>query len=372
MLKSHGLSFLLCSTSIALGQSAAYLVDTSADQLLQVDLATGLTTLVGSVLPGPGTCADLAWREDTRQMWTLDLGGIGLGTLDLATGAWTAVWPANPTTGWQGFAWDPTTQNFFASNQNDQLYRIDPTTGVFTLVGTTNTSYLITALTVDARGVLYGIDFSTGTIASIDKTTAATTPLVTAMTNIQGFDITPEGIWYGVNTTTDSLYIIDPVNGGVTLVGSTGAAAQFAKGFQVIDTAVSRGGSACADGNGSTRRMTWTGSSAVGNTVALDVEPGSAPALAVVFLGLSAETYGPLTLPFDMAPLGAPGCKLHTSSDIGLGPVVAGTGGVPVFVPPATTPGFQFFAQGVVLDGSATPNALGLAFTDFVRVVITL
>ncbi|MBL8755105.1 MAG: hypothetical protein JNK15_17510 [Planctomycetes bacterium] len=373
MLKPCTLAFLLGSTGFASAQSAAYLVDTTLDQLFQVDLSTGALTLVGSVLPGPGTCADLAWREDTRELWTLDLGGVGLGKLDLATGAWTVVWPANPTTGWQGLAWDPTTQNFFASNQSDALYRIDPLTGTFTLVGTTNTAYLITALTVDARGNLYGIDFSSGTIAQIDKNTAVTTPIVVGMNNIQGIDVSPEGVWYGVNTTTDSLYTFDLVNGGSTLVGPcTGS--QFAKGFQIIDTAIVRGGSACADGNGSVRKMTWSGSSAVGNTVTYDVEAGSSPMLAVVFLGLSAESYGPLPLPFDLAPLGAPGCSLHTSSEIGLGPVVAGIGGgVPFAIPAAPgIAGFQFFAQGVVLDASPTPNPLGLAFTDFLRTVVTL
>ena len=34
--------------------------------------------------------------------------------------------------------------------------------------------------------------------------------------------------------------------------------------------------------------------------------------------------------------------------------------------------GFQFFAQGVVLDASPTPNPLSLAFTDFLRTGVTL
>ncbi len=362
-------ALVLSSTGFVAAQQAAVLVDTTLDQLFSVDLATGAVTLIGSVLPGPATCADLAWREDTKQLWTLDLGAGGLGTLDLTTGAWTVAWPS-PITGWQGLAWDPTTQNFFAANQNDTLYRIDPTTGVFTLVGPTTTTYLITALSVDARGRLIGIDFTTGTVVQIDKNTAATTVLFSGINNIQGLDIASDGTWYGVNTSTDSLYVFNPVTGGATLVGPC-IGTQFAKGFQVIDTGVVRGGAACADGNGSTRRMTWSGSSAVGNTLVLDVEAGTSPMLAVVFLGLSAETYGPLPLPFDLAPIGAPGCLLHTSSEVGLGPVVAGLGGIAIPIPPTTLPGFQMFSQAVILDSGAVPNPLGLAFTDFVRIVIT-
>src|SRR5690606_40524247 len=85
----------------------AYILDSTLDILFTVDLNTGLATQVASTFNnGLDTPADLAWRTDTREMWTIDLSGGELGTIDIATGTFTPVIQTG-LSGWQSLAWDP-------------------------------------------------------------------------------------------------------------------------------------------------------------------------------------------------------------------------------------------------------------------------
>lgn len=254
-----------------LAQDPAYLVDSNLDQLFSVDLSTGAATLIASTLNGGlATPAGLTWRADTQTLWTVDLSGGEVGTIDVATGTFTPVFTASPTSGWQGIEWDPTTQVFFLLNQNFNLYSLDPTTGVTTLVGASGRP-LATALEVDLVGGLWAIGFSDGNLYSVDKTTGAFTLVVTtAPVNMQGLSIASNGLMYGANTTTDSLYLIDPTTGGTTLVGAHGAGVQFAKGFEIAVGAT--GGSirriqasGCAGPAPFT--LQFTGSPTIGNSV---------------------------------------------------------------------------------------------------------
>ncbi|MFO1077832.1 MAG: hypothetical protein U1E73_08915 [Planctomycetota bacterium] len=220
----------LCAQS-----STAYLVDSNLDQLFTVDLSTGAATFIASTLNNTlSTPADLAYDAVTQQLWTIDLAGGAVGTIDTTTGTFTPIYQTG-LSGWQGMAWDPTTQKFYLANQNGSNYVLDPATSTTTLLGAAGFG-LITALDVDASGILYGIDFSSGAVVSINKVTGLGTQLSTTITNIQGLGIDQvTGTWYGESTTTDSLYIIDPVTGGFTLIGANGAGVQFAKGLDLID-----------------------------------------------------------------------------------------------------------------------------------------
>ncbi|MCC6785379.1 MAG: hypothetical protein IT457_21190 [Planctomycetes bacterium] len=246
----------------------------------------------------------------------------------------------------------------------------DPATGTTTALGVAGLS-LITALDSDASGRVWGIDFGTGNLATIDKTTGAATVVATiSPTNMQGLSVHPNGTWYAINTTTDSLYVIDPATSSSLLIG-TNTGTQFVKGFQIADTAIAVGGTPCADGAAGIRRMTWSGSSAIGGTLQLGFETGPSATVGSLIFGFSAESFGPFPLPLDLSPFGAPGCNLYVSADITSGTVLSG---VPTALAMPNTPslvGGVFFVQAAVVDISATPNALGLAFTDFVRVVVT-
>lgn len=232
------LAGLLLATASTLTAQATtgYLVDSNSDQLFTVDLTTGAATLIASTFNnGLDTPADLSWRSATNELWTIDLAGGEVGTIDVSSGAFTPVYQTN-LSGWQGMAWDETTQLFYLANQSGSNYKLDPATGVTTLLGSAGFG-LLTSLDTDAAGNLFGVDFSTGSLVSIDKITGAGTLISTCLTtNIQGLGIDQvTGTWYGASTANSSLYSIDSVTGVSTLIGAHGAGITFAKGFDLID-----------------------------------------------------------------------------------------------------------------------------------------
>ncbi len=114
-----------------------------------------------------------------------------LGTIDLATGAFTGLVSCPPGGGaanWTGLAIDPVSGVFYGSTAT-QLFTIDPGTGASTLVGTYGVSTMI-AIAVNGDGLMYGHDI-----------------------------------------TSDAIYQVDPATGVATLVGSTGYAANYAQGM---------------------------------------------------------------------------------------------------------------------------------------------
>lgn len=221
---------------IARQQVSAYLLDDASDTLFWVDVGTGAATPIGPTANANLTIpAGLAWRQDTGTLWTIDLSGGEIGTLNRQTGAFTPTFTANPTSGWQAIVWDHTTQRFFAANQNSNNYVIDPATSTTTLLGPAGTGYaLITAMDVDQGGNIWAVDFSTGNLGRMSKSTGAVTTVTTTQVNLQGLSFDLTGQLYGSSTATDSLYLINTGNGVATLVGAHGAGVTFAKGFQVI------------------------------------------------------------------------------------------------------------------------------------------
>jgi len=114
-----------------------------------------------------------------------------LGTIDLATGAFTGLVSCPPGGGaanWTGLAIDPVSGVFYGSTAT-QLFTIDPVTGASTLVGA------------------YGV------------------------TTMIAIAVNGEGLMYGHDITSDSIYQVDPATGLATLVGPTGYAANYAQGM---------------------------------------------------------------------------------------------------------------------------------------------
>jgi hypothetical protein len=221
----------LASLLITLASAqTGYIVDSDQDILYSIDLVTANVTMIGSTLNnGLGTPAGLAWRADLNELWTVDLAGGEVGPIDVTNGTFTPVLQTN-LSGWQGIAWDESRSVFVLANQDDSNYELDPVSGITTLLG--NSGFpLITAIDFDPAGVLWGVDFG-GTIVSIDTTTGAGTPTTATSTSIQGLAIDNSGTWYAVDTNTDSLYTIDPVSGGATLIGVVPGVG-FVKGFEI-------------------------------------------------------------------------------------------------------------------------------------------
>lgn len=360
---------LLAAGTLAAQTPTALLMDTTLDQLWTVDLNTGLATFLVQVT-GVATAADLAWREDTRELWTVDLSGGAIGVIDQATGLFTAR-GATGLSGWQGIAWDPHTRKFYLANQDGNNHVFDPVSGLTTLLGASGFN-LVTALAVDAAGTLIGIQFSApGNLISISKTTGAGTIIAPTSTfNMQGMAHHPDGRLFAVNTSTDSLYLIDQFTGTTTLVGAHGVPATFfAKGFEITGTEAMNGGQGCRDGSGALRNMTVSGTVAINNFFLTGIEPGPTVLPAFFLIGLSASSLGAFPLPADLTPRGAPGCWLYSSSDA---IVFTVTGGQVAFVVPNSPSyiGFVVVNQGLILDPNAGANALGIAMTNVQRIAV--
>ncbi|MBI4878145.1 MAG: hypothetical protein HY812_00585 [Planctomycetes bacterium] len=244
----------------AAGQAQAYLVDSNLDQLFSVDLATGAATpLASTANHGLDIPADLTWRGDTSELWTIDLSGGEAGTIDVAAGTFTPLLQTGQS-GWQGMAWDPVTQLFYLSHQNGSSYVLDPVNGATTLLGPSGFS-LITCLDVDGAGVLWGIDYSSGAVVRLDKATGVGTAVATTIPGFQGLGIdAATGAWFGANTVDDALHAVDQGSGAATLIGAHGAGVDFAKGFDLVGGACTAPyGSGCMGSGGFTPALSMDG-----------------------------------------------------------------------------------------------------------------
>ena len=244
-------------TRLASPNEQLFAIDSDLDELFELDPTTGASTPVGSTSSGPTTPASLAF--DGSDMYTVDLGGGGLYTLNLVTGAPTLVCSTG-ISGWQGLASDPTDGGqLYGITQADDLYKIDRTTCTTTRVNTTagTVGGLITALEFDANGTLWGAEFGSpgdttenAALVTINKTTGAVTIVSQCATRpctgsdnfldgFQGIDFASDGTLYGSNTNDDALYIIDTTDGSLTFLGSN--ATIFVKGLAFSEEVLEAG-----------------------------------------------------------------------------------------------------------------------------------
>lgn len=355
---------LVSLTTFATAQTGL-LVDTTLDELYLVDTSTGAATFLASVANnGLSTAADLTYRAATNELWTIDLAGGEIGTIDIGSGTFTP-WFLTNVSGWQGMAWDETTQLFFLANQNGTNYSFDATTNTLTALGPAG-SGLIGALDTDANGTLYGIDFTGGNVLTIDKTTGAATAVSTAMPGMQGLGIDQTtGQFYASSTGTDSLYSVDAATGATNLIGPHGGNITFAKGFDLIDgTAVSIAqnisyGAGCGNLTlaGLTRPILGTN---------WDMGLTSTPASGT--LGVLIMDLVPLSI--DLTPIGAPGCTLlnATSASVVLPfPIPATAFQFPI---PNNTMflGLDLYAQ--IAQIAPTENTLGIVFSNGLQGIV--
>ena len=368
MQRSVVLSLLALSAPVSAQGFAAYLIDSNLDILYYVDTNTGAATAIGSTLSGGvlATPAGLTWRPDTQTLWTIDLAGGEVGTIDLATGNFTTVFNT-ALSGWQGIDWDVVTQKFYLLNQNFNMYVLDPVTGVTTLLGASGAP-LATGLESDpVTGTLYAIGFSApGNLYTVDKTTGAFTAVIgTAPASFQGLSFSPTGVLYGSNTTTDSLYTIDPVTGATALVGPHGAGIQFGKGFEVttlpagVVAQVLRSGTGCGGLTQTSQRPI------LGTTFNLTVNGIPAGSLAGI------EIIGPASGGIDLSGAGMPGCFLYVLPILTALPfATTGTSAtVPLALPlDPSLVGGQVPVQAVTI--SPGVNALGAATSDLATLLI--
>lgn len=98
---------------------------------------------------------------------------------------------------------------------------IDPTTGVFTQIGS-NFSDAILDLAVSPLGVVYAVT-EAGSLITINSSTAAVSTIGTLPSGVHTLAFRPDGTLFGATTT--SLYTLNPTTGSGTLLGSMGLGA---------------------------------------------------------------------------------------------------------------------------------------------------
>jgi hypothetical protein len=102
------------------------------------------------------------------------------------------------------------------------------------------------------------------------------------------------------------------------------------------------------------------------------LQGGSANQPAFLALGGSRSRWGALALPFELTPLGAPGCRVLASFDATLPAATGGTGTASLTLPVPAQPsllGQVLYLQWAAVDAART-NRLGLAFSDGLEAAI--
>ena len=146
-----------------------------------------------------------------------------LWTVDATTGA--AAQLANQVSNVaaaDGLAYDPASDTVFMATLLDSLFTIDLVNDTSTFVGSFSPSIVLIHDIVwdSSTGTLYGASLHNNGLYKIDTTTAAVTQVGTSgllgNTNL-GYDSIND-VMFATNSTTDSLYVVDRVTGGATLV----------------------------------------------------------------------------------------------------------------------------------------------------------
>jgi hypothetical protein len=205
-----------------------YVVDNGPHNLLDVLTSTAQTTLVGSVAPTVNI-SGMTW--DGAGLRAIDLSNGNLYAIDFMTGQPSLI-AGTGITGWQGLAADPTEWGWlYGITQNNNLYQISEfgvATHISSLVGS-----LVTAFEFDSAGQLWGIEFQTGRILRINKSTGQITHVATTSPGFQSLDFDDAGLAFGHNSQVagGGLYTINMQTGIATLRGSTNTTAVKAMAF---------------------------------------------------------------------------------------------------------------------------------------------
>ncbi|MGP0062506.1 MAG: PEP-CTERM sorting domain-containing protein [Isosphaeraceae bacterium] len=128
----------------------------------------------------------------------------------------------------------------YVVTSNDLFGTIDPTTGVFSQIGSSNTVFSeMSGLAFGATGTLYSLADVPGNgiqLYSINTTTGATTDVASTILHSDditsfGLGATSDGTLYAYKSVlsgTTDIYLVNPSNGGTGLLGPLGATAEGA------------------------------------------------------------------------------------------------------------------------------------------------
>jgi hypothetical protein len=214
--------------SVQAGQLVA--VD-STDNIYDIDMTTGVKTLIGTLSSNVGLAAGLARDPATGTVYLVTTTGDSLYTLDIPTGVATLIGVFSSTlVTMHGVEWDSSTGTLYGGS-NGNLFTIDTTTATVTQVGTSGLSSFLNLGYVPATDTLYGMNTTTDSFYTIDRTTGVATligPMGSTVSNPHGlaYDTDSATMWM-VDSSTDSLYTIDLATGAATLIGAHGGSSNI-------------------------------------------------------------------------------------------------------------------------------------------------
>jgi hypothetical protein len=197
----------------------AYSTGSTYDMSLYFD-----SDVPGDLIPiGANTASDF-WCGGTwaNGEWYVTVYGTGeLFTVDTGSGAMTLI--GSSGIGYTGLAYDETSSTMYASD-GYALYEVDMGSGAATLIG----SHTVASLMIDiayGNGVLYGHDIGTDSIYTIDTATGSCTLVGStglAANYAQGmeYDKGNDALYLAAYTSSGGLYSVDLVTGSATLIGA--------------------------------------------------------------------------------------------------------------------------------------------------------
>lgn len=237
-------ALLVASAASARIVSSGEEVVTSAEQCAQFENYAGAEPegyaqyCIEEVAPAPWVRSDL---DPGDVAYAQDIGFVSDNFVVHAQNDFPGQTPIGPNTR-PLFAmdFDPTGTTLYAiDNTSRELGTYDLTTGAFTPIAVVSgipAADNMSGLTIDpATGAAWvsGLSASGMTLYSFDLTTATATVIGSDATTPLMIDIAigPQGVMYGHEIGTDSIYTIDTTTGLATLVGPTGVNSNFAQGM---------------------------------------------------------------------------------------------------------------------------------------------
>ncbi|MEP4076594.1 DUF6923 family protein [Haloferula sp.] len=229
-----GLGFDASSIGLAYDwdRDILYLTEVITDSLYTLNTTTGAATLVGpSVAPN---FQSLTYHVPPRTSPQAMLMGLSaddsISVIDTTTGVASNLTSKTATLSGRSLASDRDSGTVWALLEDDPaLYSVDITTGELTPIAS-GTAFKYIGMAYDPKNeVLYVSDSDTDSLYRVNTTTAVAT-LIGSTTdggprsdNITGLAYDPEnGILYGGSALTDSLYTVDTTDGSLTLIGAFG------------------------------------------------------------------------------------------------------------------------------------------------------
>ena len=187
-----------------------YATDRGNDTLLSIDTTTGVGTPIGPL--GFGSVAGLAYDSVNDLLYGIDSGANALITIDRSTGAGTRVASIDPDPIFTALAFDEGSGTLYSHSFIGQvIVSIDVTTGIATDIGSVGIG-AVSGMTFDGSGTLWGATINNQQLVTIDTATGAGT----AVGDIEGelFDRL-HGLAY--DPSTDTLFGVTDFGSGETI-----------------------------------------------------------------------------------------------------------------------------------------------------------